>query len=329
MGKKILTISIAAYNIEPYITRTLNSLIVPEIMDKIEVLIENDGSTDNTSLIGKEYQEKYPNVFRVIDKENGGYGSTINRSIKEATGKYFKQLDGDDWFDTSHLPAFITLLEKIDVDYVVSESKIFDETKNCFFESDKYNEYEEGEYNLSDLDSSAVLSMYGSTFKTSVLKEMNRSISENCFYTDTEYVSYGIAKVKTVYFWHHSIYVYYVGREGQSVSVSGVIKHYKEHEHVLWNLLELYYSIPEEEIGKKKFLKNRVLKEAAVHFKFLCFLPYSKQHYRELLEYKTLIEAKATDLKKDIVNISGFVKMLYRFNFKFYFLMRQIALMKR
>lgn len=329
MGKKILTISIAAYNIEPYITRTLNSLIVPEIMDKIEVLIENDGSTDNTSLIGKEYQEKYPNVFRVIDKENGGYGSTINRSIKEATGKYFKQLDGDDWFDTSHLSAFITLLEKIDVDYVVTESKIFDETKNCFFEWDKYNEYEEGEYNLSDLDSSAVLSMYGSTFKTSILKEMGRKISEHCFYTDTEYVSYGIEKVKTIYFWHHPIYIYYVGREGQSVSVPGVIKHYKEHEHVLWNLLELYYSIPEEEIGKKKFLKNRVVKEAAVHFKFLCFLPYSKQHYRELLEYKTLIEAKATDLKKDIVNISGFVKILYRFNFKFYFLMRQIALMKK
>ena len=93
---KVLTVSIAAYNMESYIRQTLNSLIVPEILEKIEVLVVDDGGTDGTLAIAKEYETKYPITFHAIHKENGGYGSVINKSIELATGKYFKQLDGDD-----------------------------------------------------------------------------------------------------------------------------------------------------------------------------------------------------------------------------------------
>ncbi len=101
--EKTLSISIAAYNVEEFLKNTLDSLVAPEIMDDIEVLIIDDGSKDNTAAIGKEFVDKYPNSFKVISKPNGGYGSTINAAIDAATGQYFKTLDGDDWYDTENL----------------------------------------------------------------------------------------------------------------------------------------------------------------------------------------------------------------------------------
>ena len=103
---KILTISVAAYNVENYISNTLESLLVDDI-DDIEILVEDDGGIDNTANIVKEYEEKYPNVVKLIHKENGGYGSTINKSLEIATGKYFKQLDGDDWYDSNNFKKFL------------------------------------------------------------------------------------------------------------------------------------------------------------------------------------------------------------------------------
>ena len=93
--EKTLSISIAAYNVEEFLKNTLDSLVAPEIMDDIEVLIIDDGYKDNTAAIVKEFVDKYPNSFKVISKPNGGYGSTINAAIDAANGQYFKTLDGD------------------------------------------------------------------------------------------------------------------------------------------------------------------------------------------------------------------------------------------
>ena len=99
---KILTIIIPTYNMEQYLRKCLDSLIVSEEnMQRLEVLVVNDGSKDSSSAIGHEYEAKYPQTFRVIDKENGNYGSCVNRGLKEATGKYVKVLDADDYFDDS------------------------------------------------------------------------------------------------------------------------------------------------------------------------------------------------------------------------------------
>lgn len=70
--KKILTIVIPTYNVQDYLHRCLNSLIVSEEqMQHLEVLVVNDGSKDSSSAIAHEYQDKYPDTFRVIDKEKG------------------------------------------------------------------------------------------------------------------------------------------------------------------------------------------------------------------------------------------------------------------
>ena len=108
---KILTIIIPTYNMEKYLRRCLDSLIIDEEeMKQLEVLVINDGSKDSSSQIAHEYQDKYPDTFRVIDKENGNYGSCINRGLKEATRKYVKVLDADDSFDTKNFAKLLNVL---------------------------------------------------------------------------------------------------------------------------------------------------------------------------------------------------------------------------
>lgn len=102
---KILTVVIPTYNIEKYIETCLNSFVIPEVMEKLEVLVVNDGSKDSSAVLARAYEERYPDTFRVIDKENGGHGSTINRGLLEAAGTYFKVVDGDDWWRGNHLSA--------------------------------------------------------------------------------------------------------------------------------------------------------------------------------------------------------------------------------
>ena len=95
---KLLTISIAAYNVEKFLDKTLSSLCNESISEDVEVLIIDDGSKDKTSDIAKKYEKKNPKIFKYVYKENGGHGSTINKGIELAQGKYFRVLDGDDYF---------------------------------------------------------------------------------------------------------------------------------------------------------------------------------------------------------------------------------------
>lgn len=110
---KILTIVIPAYNVENYIEKTIESLIIPEILDDIEILIINDGSLDTTEQKALVYEEKYPDSIRIISKNNGGHGSAINCGIQNATGKYVKILDGDDWVDKIGIQKLVEKLKKI------------------------------------------------------------------------------------------------------------------------------------------------------------------------------------------------------------------------
>ena len=68
---KVLTVSVAAYNVQEYLKKTLDSLLIQNQsrLNELEVIIVNDGSKDNTVAIAREYEERYPEIFKVIDKK--------------------------------------------------------------------------------------------------------------------------------------------------------------------------------------------------------------------------------------------------------------------
>lgn len=222
MGK-VVSIVIATYNMEQYIRRCLDSLILSECyMDKYEVLVINDGSKDNSSIIAHEYEEKYPQTFRVIDKENGNYGSCINRGIDEAKGKYFRILDADDWFDTESFKKYINELDSIESDLVLSKfnfvssnDKVVSVCENIDFGK---------VYNINDIDFSKsnvseVFAMHGMTYKTSLLKKINLKLQTGISYTDTEFCFYPLFHAKSAVFLDIVLYQYDISRDGQTMSV--------------------------------------------------------------------------------------------------------------
>ncbi|MBO6205823.1 MAG: glycosyltransferase family 2 protein [Lachnospiraceae bacterium] len=238
MDEKILTVSIAAYNIQDYITETVMSILgTEEIGNNIEILIINDGSTDDTLLRARELAKRFPEIVRIIDKENGGWGSTVNEAISTARGKYLKLLDGDDWFITSNIKGFIRYLDECDSDLVITPLiKYFEKnSKEILCDSnshiDKNTDIEESFYN-------GILEMHSICIRTECLRNNNVLLSDKCFYTDIEFSYYSIKYAKTISRYGFPIYKYRLGREGQSVSVEGIIKHYEDKVTVSKKLLE-------------------------------------------------------------------------------------------
>ncbi len=120
MGKS-LTVIIPAYNVSQYIAQGLTSLLTEvSILPYLDIIIVNDGSTDDTLEKANEYVSKYPESVRVIDKKNGGHGSGINVGIKAARGQYLKVLDGDDWVKPDGLKELVSyILESKDAPDVI------------------------------------------------------------------------------------------------------------------------------------------------------------------------------------------------------------------
>ncbi|MCI9365782.1 MAG: glycosyltransferase family 2 protein [Clostridia bacterium] len=75
---KILSVSVAAYNVEKFIEKNLDSFVNSEVRDKVEVLVIDDGSKDKTAEIVSVYENKYPGSIRLIKQSNAGPGSTVN-----------------------------------------------------------------------------------------------------------------------------------------------------------------------------------------------------------------------------------------------------------
>lgn len=296
--EKILTISIAAYNVENFIEKTLNSLLIKEI-EKLEILVINDGSKDRTKEIVEKYVEKYPESIKLINKGNGGYGSTINTSIKLAIGKYFKQLDGDDWYNTKNLELLVKKLENIDVDIVYTPmitvytdlkkekeerelwekiSKIYN-SKNIFYLKDVIELVPER------------IGMHSLAYKTEVLKKNNIKCLEKCFYTDTEYEFYPFLYSKSIFLFEKPIYYYRIGREGQSVSIEGLRKNYRDIIKVLDSIIAKY-SREELEYEIKNYCDKLIVSVINFLLNALIILPVSKESFEIISSEVKKIEKK-------------------------------------
>ena len=91
----LISVIIPAYNVEKYINRCIESIIYQDYKN-IEVIIINDGSTDNTREICEQYIKQDKRI-RLINTENRGAGSARNTGIENANGKYFSFIDADDF----------------------------------------------------------------------------------------------------------------------------------------------------------------------------------------------------------------------------------------
>lgn len=224
---KLLSIIIPTYNMEKYLDKGLYSLIVSEkLWGYLEVLIINDGSKDKSSDIAHRYEQKNPELFRVIDKENGNYGSCINRGIKEASGKYIKIMDADDSFDKDGLESVLHKLININADLVLTNTIcITDGTEKIT--SQKIELVPNKEYCFSDslIDKELEnITMHNIMYKRSILVENNYQQQEGISYTDQEWIYTPMAAVNTIVYLDVIVYKYLIGRIGQTMDPTVQLK---------------------------------------------------------------------------------------------------------
>ena len=288
--KKSLTIVVPAYNMEKFLRRCLDSLCVEEVMESVEVIIVNDGSRDNTLAIAKEFESKYPDYFIILDKQNGNYGSCMNKGLSVARGKYFRTLDADDWYDPLAYRDFVQSLSITDADMLLCErNEVFEDyiEEKRFDDSLPLNKDVPIEKKYWQNRSVRGLCHVSSIcYKTSVLRDCGLKWSEKVFYSDNEYMFWPLKMVKTIRFISSPVYQYLRSREEQSTSPINIRKNFLSYSTVSNKILDEFLYVADKESPNYTF-QLRVLS--------VDLLPYV---------YMTLF----LDGKKNIKTIEGIEK---------------------
>ena len=222
---KLLSITVPCYNSSAYMRRCIDSLLCAG--DDVEIIVVNDGSTDNTADIAEEYRERFPRIVRVVNKENGGHGSAVNAGIERAEGLYFKVVDSDDWVNQS---AYMRILDTLR-DLVGDGHTVDMFISNFVYEKEgekrkkvmKYHHALPQEQiftwkNVRRFRRSQYILMHSVIYRTKLLRECGLNLPEHTFYVDNLFVFCPLPYVKTMYYLDVNFYRYFIGRDDQSVN---------------------------------------------------------------------------------------------------------------
>ena len=201
--EKLLSIIIPTYNMEKYLNKCLDSLLIKTGLEYLEVIVVNDGSSDSSLSIAQAYQQKYPDVFVIIDKTNGNYGSCINAGLPVAKGKYIKILDADDSFSTPILEELIKNINGIDVDLLLTDYVTIDEGGQTLSQSSyQYPELQIFDFPRFFTDRKAsvpYIHMHNVAYKRENIIHIKYKQTEGISYTDVEWTFIPMKTIKTAY----------------------------------------------------------------------------------------------------------------------------------
>lgn len=319
---KILSIVIPTYNVEKYLRRCLNSLVYDEsILDDIELLIVNDGSKDNSLKIAKEYEKKYPKTIKVIDKENGGHGSTINAGLKVAQGEYFRVIDSDDWVNIDEFASYVESLKKCKADIVLTnfnkELLYSGEIQTFDYKNLEYNkQYDLNKFDYSLLED-AYFYMATSTIKTKKLRDAKLYLDEKTFYVDMEFILLPFLEMNSMIYLDYNIYRYFIGRPEQSVNIQSFVRNRAHHEKVVRRILEFYKGISEKE-PKREYIRKIILQLLNTHYIIYCKARLdNKGDIKEIRSFDKFLHDNYLDLYEDLRKEQRYIKWNQRTNFRY------------
>lgn len=238
---KILSIIIPSYNMEAYLPKCLGSLIIndKELLQKLDVIVVNDGSKDRTSEIAHEFEAKYSGVFRVIDKPNGHYGSCINAALPVAAGEYVKVLDADDSVETAAFEQLLRVIceeirkDENAADLIVSDYVSVDPDGNIL-NRPEFGLSEEAS-SLSDIGSCwSRLTIHAICYRTQNLRKIGYRQTEGCSYTDTEWIIEPMVTVRRLRYLPLVVTRYLLGRDGQTMDAKVLARSFQ----VILNITE-------------------------------------------------------------------------------------------
>ena len=232
--------------------------------EDVEILIIDDGSTDETGKIADAYESRYPSIVKAVHKENGGHGSAVNTGLVHATGLYYKVVDSDDWVKESAYQKILDTLRDIiargdTLDMLISNFVYEKEgekkhkvmkyhhalPQDKIFGWNEVKHFHKGQYIL----------MHSVIFRTKLLRECGLNLPENTFYVDNIFVFEPLPYVKNMYYLDVNFYRYYIGREGQSVNEEIMISRIDQQIKVNKIMIDYFVDNKGRIIGKSKLKK--------------------------------------------------------------------------
>jgi glycosyltransferase involved in cell wall biosynthesis len=240
---KLLSIVVPSYNSQDYLFRCLDTVV--QGGRDVEVIVVDDGSTDRTADIAREYCERYPGIVRLEQKENGGHGSAVNRGLEVATGTYFKVVDSDDWLD---IPAYKRALSALrcnnSVDLLIT-NYVYEYFYNGKHNIVRYrNIFPQGRVitwdKMQRFRISQLMLMHSMIYRTALLRECGLKLPEHTFYVDNLVAYLPLPYVKSMIYIDCNLYRYFIGRADQSVNTSVMIKRIDQQLLVTRTMIEAY-----------------------------------------------------------------------------------------
>ena len=221
---KLLTLVVPCYNSQDYMENCIQTMIPAG--DELDILIVDDGSTDETPVIADRLAKAHPDRVRVIHQPNGGHGEGINTGIRNAQGLYMKTVDSDDRLDTDALRhlldairSFKDLPNRPDMivnDYVYDQAgkrAVFSVRYNHVFRPGKIETWE----SCRAFPVWKQFMIHSLAYRTELLREMHYVLPKHTFYEDNLYIYQPLPHVKHIYYLPEPLYGYYIGRPDQSI----------------------------------------------------------------------------------------------------------------
>ncbi len=229
--EKLLSVVVPCYNSAAYMAAAVDSLLPGG--DALDVLIVDDGSTDETGAIADRYAAAHPEMIRVIHQENGGHGAGINRCIETARGIYMKVLDSDDRLEADSLKALLAVLgehtepdQRADLlvhDYVYDKGEqhaVFRVSYNRVMPEGRMFGWED----CGRFPSTKQFMIHSLVYRTELLREHGFVLPEHSFYEDNLYIYKPLPWARRLLYLHEAVYGYNIGREGQSINEKNMIR---------------------------------------------------------------------------------------------------------
>jgi glycosyltransferase involved in cell wall biosynthesis len=228
---KLLSIAVPCYNSKDYMRNCIESLLAGG--EEVEIIIVNDGSSDETGAIADEYEKKYPTIVKAVHQENGGHGEAVNTGLKNAAGLYFKVVDSDDWVNVEAYEKILAAIRglmggPLTLDMMISnfvyekqgaKKKKVMSYKNAFPEGEIFS-WDQMKY----LRKTQYILMHSVIYRTKLLIECGLKLPKHTFYVDNLFVYQPLPYVKTLYYLNVNFYRYFIGRDDQSVNETVMIK---------------------------------------------------------------------------------------------------------
>lgn len=314
---KTITFAIPCYNSAEYMDKCIESILAFEDgRGDLEILIVNDGSTDGTAAKADAWHERYPQTIYAIHKENGGHGSAVNAGLAAARGRYFKVVDSDDWLDEQAMrPIMRYLVSQSELrnacDLVIANyvyEKVHEGTRTVI---DYKNVFpEECEFTWDDIKHfkpSQYLLMHSVIYRTELLRDIRLQLPEHCFYVDNIFVYVPLPAVYSIRYFNEDMYRYFIGREGQSVNESTMMKRIDQQLRITRVMIDSI-DLNEDVVQKKlrRYMENYLSMMMCICSVFLRMIntPESEQKRRDIWAYlKTQRPDIYPHIRRNVLNL--------------------------